>query len=139
MPRLPLEVLPPEGPLFACVVMSPPLVLVVEDEVLVRLHAVSLLEEAGFRTLQAGSADEAIALLETREDIRIVFTDINMPGDLDGLKLAHAIRHRWPPIELVLTSGQANISDEDLPERGVFLEKPYQRTELVRMMRLLIP
>jgi two-component system, response regulator PdtaR len=114
------------------------LVLVVEDEVLVRLHAVSLLEDAGFSTLQAGSADEAIALLEARKDIRIVFTDINLPGSMDGLRLAHAIRHRWPPIELVLTSGQAKVSDEDLPARSLFLGKPYDRAELVPMMQSLV-
>ena len=78
--------------------MSAPLVLIVEDEFLVRLTAVFLLEEAGFGALEAGSADEAIALLEARKDIRVVFTDINMPGSMDGLRLAHAIRHRWPPL-----------------------------------------
>jgi CheY-like chemotaxis protein len=137
-PRSPFEAVYIEGLWFACAVMPLPLVLVVEDEVLVRLHAVSLLEEAGFSTLQAGSADEAIALLQAREDIRIVFTDIQLPGSMDGLRLAHAIRHRWPPIELVLTSGQAKVSDEDLPARGLFLGKPYERAELVPMMQSLI-
>jgi CheY-like chemotaxis protein len=119
--------------------MSPPLVLVVEDEVLVRLHAVSLLEDAGFSTLQAGSADEAIILLEARKDIRIVFTDINRPGSMDGdgLRLAHAIRHRWPPIELVLTSGHAPVDDDNMPERGLFLGKPYGGPELVLTVRSL--
>jgi two-component system, response regulator PdtaR len=118
--------------------MSPPLVLVVEDVVLVRLYAVSLLEEAGFRTLQAGSADEAIALLEARKDIRIVFTDIHLPGSMDGLRLAHAIRHRWPPIELVLTSGHARVDEENMPERGLFLGKPYGAPELVQTVRSLV-
>jgi two-component system, response regulator PdtaR len=118
--------------------MSPPLVLVVEDEVLVRLHAVSLLEEAGFSTLQAGSADEAIALLEARKDIRIVFTDIHLPGSMDGLRLAHAIRRRWPPIELVLTSGHARVDGENMPERGLFLNKPYGGPELVQTVRSLV-
>jgi CheY-like chemotaxis protein len=115
--------------------MSFPLVLVVEDEVLLRMHAVSLLQEAGFDTLEAGSADEAITLLETRNDIRIVFTDINLPGSMDGLRLAHAIRHRWPPIELLLTSGQTRVGDEDMPDRGLFLGKPYDGGELVRTLR----
>ena len=115
--------------------MSVPLVLVVEDEPLLLMHAVSLLEEAGFDTLEAGNADEAIALLETRSDIRIVFTDINLPGSLDGLRLAHAIRHRWPPIELLLTSGHTPVADEDMPERGLFLAKPYDQDELVRTLR----
>jgi CheY-like chemotaxis protein len=118
--------------------MSFPLVLVVEDEFLLRMHAVSLLQEAGFDTLEAGSADEAITLLETRRDIRIVFTDINLPGSMDGLRLAHAIRHRWPPIELVLTSGHIRVGKEDMPERGLFLAKPYEATELVRTVRSLV-
>ena len=117
--------------------MAPPLVLVVEDELLVRMNALSLLEEAGFGVLEAGSADEAISLLERRKDIRIVFTDINMPGSMDGLRLAHAIRDRWPPIDIVLTSGRMCVRDEDMPERGVFLGKPYEPGELVQMVRSL--
>ena len=118
-------------------VMAPPLVLVVEDEFLVRMNALSLLEEAGFDVLEAGTADEAIALLEVRRDIRIVFTDINMPGSMDGLRLAHAIRNRWPPIELVLTSGQMPVRTEDMPARGRFLSKPYEPSELVHAVRSL--
>jgi CheY-like chemotaxis protein len=119
------------------VFMVRPLVLVVEDEFLVRMNAVSLLEEAGFGVLEAASADDAIALLESRKDIRIVFTDINMPGSMDGLRLAHAIRNRWPPIELVLTSGQMRVRSEDMPERGHFLSKPYDPSELVEVVRSL--
>ena len=115
--------------------MSGSLVLVVDDDVLVRMNAVFQLEEAGFDTLEAGSADEAIGLLETRSDIKVVFTDINMPGSMDGLALAHAIRHRWPSVELVVTSGYARVRDEDMPERGLFLGKPYQPAELVRMVQ----
>lgn len=118
-------------------VMSAALVLVVDDDFLVRMNAVFLLEEAGFDTVQAGSADEAITLLEARSDIRVVFTDINMPGSMDGLALAHAIRRRWPPVELVLTSGYERVQDEEMPERGLFLGKPYQPTELVRVVQSL--
>ena len=95
-------------------------VLVVEDEFLSRLHAVSLVEEAGYKAVEASNAEEAIAVLEARKDIRIVFTDVDMPGTMDGLKLAHAIRTRWPPIELIVTSGHFNLSDADMPERGLF-------------------
>ena len=118
--------------------MSPLVVLIVEDELLIRLNAVMILEEAGFDTLQAGSADEAIALLEARNDIKVVFTDINMPGRIDGLRLAHAIRHRWPPVALVLTSGHGRVRNEDMPARGLFLGKPYDGTQLVRMVRSLL-
>ena len=118
--------------------MSPSLVLIVEDDFLVRQSAVFLLKEAGFDTLEAGSADEAVPLLEARSDIKVVFTDINMPGSMDGLELAQAIRHRWPTVELVLTSGYARVRDDDMPERGLFLGKPYEPTELVGMVRSLI-
>src|SRR5262249_17101981 len=99
---------------------SPICVLVVEDEFLSRLHAVNLVEDAGYEAIEASNAEEAIAILEARKDIRIVFTDVDMPGTMDGLKLAHAIRTRWPPIELIVTSGHFNLSDTDMPERGRF-------------------
>ncbi len=114
--------------------LSKALVLVVEDELLLRTHAVTLIEEAGFDTLEAGSAKEAIALLETDERIRIVFTDINLPNGMDGLRLAAAIRERWPPVELVLTSGHLRVSREDIPARGCFLPKPYNPQQLIDML-----
>lgn len=100
-------------------------VLIVEDERLVRMVAADIVQDAGFETIEVADADSAIAILEARKDIRIVFTDVNMPGSMDGLKLARAIRDRWPPIELILTSGLTKIRWGDLPERGVFLPKPY--------------
>lgn len=112
-----------------------PLVLVVEDEPLLRIHAVTLIEEAGFETLAAGSADEAIALLETDGRIRIVFTDIDLPGSMDGLRLAAAVRDRWPPIELILTSGHIRVSEADLPARGHFMSKPYDAHRLIDTLR----
>lgn len=111
-----------------------PLVLVVEDELLIRMSAVYMLEEAGFDVVEAGSADEAIALLETNTRIRIVFTDVDLPGSMDGLRLAAAIRDRWPPIELVLTSGHVHVGQEDLPDRGLFLPKPYSAQQLTEAM-----
>jgi CheY-like chemotaxis protein len=110
---------------------SPIYVLVVEDEVFCRLHAVAVVEDAGYVAVEAINADEALTILEARKDIRIVFTDIDMPGSMDGLKLAHAIRKRWPPIELILTSGHFNISDDDVPERGRFFPKPYRDEEVI--------
>ena len=100
--------------------LSRPHVLVVEDEFFSRLHAVNLVEAAGYKAIEASNADEAIAILETRKDIRIVFTDIDMPGSMDGLKLAGAIRDRWPPIELILTSGHFDVPESKIPERGYF-------------------
>jgi CheY-like chemotaxis protein len=100
-------------------------VLIVEDEFLLRINAVEMIEEAGFDVVDAGNADEAIAILENRSDIRVIFTDIQMPGSMDGLKLAAAVRGRWPPIKIIATSGQYLIREGDLPEGGVFLSKPY--------------
>jgi CheY-like chemotaxis protein len=114
---------------------SQPYVLVVEDEFFSRLHAIHLVESAGYRAVEASNADEAIAILEARKDIRIVFTDIDMPGSMDGLKLARAIRDRWPPIELILTSGHFDVSESDIPERGLFFSKPYRDQEIVSALR----
>jgi CheY-like chemotaxis protein len=112
-----------------------PVILVVEDEVLVRMLVVSVAENAGFEALWAATADEAIGILESRSDIRLVFTDVNMPGSMNGLRLAHAIRGRWPPVELLVTSALGNITAEDLPERGRFLAKPYNVATLSRVFQ----
>jgi CheY-like chemotaxis protein len=100
-------------------------VLVVEDESLLRMVALDFISQAGFTVYEAKGADEAIRILESQPDIRIVFTDINMPGSMDGLKLAHYIRRRWPPVQLIVTSGQRKPSAEDMPAGSVFLAKPY--------------
>jgi CheY-like chemotaxis protein len=104
------------------------LVLIVEDELLIRLDAVDIIEAAGFEVVQAGNADEAITILEARSDIQLVFTDIQMPGSMDGLKLAAAVRGRWPPIKIVAASGHHAIRIGELPEGSVFLQKPYNST-----------
>ena len=107
-----------------------PAVLIVEDEPLVRLDAVRTIENAGFEVIEAANADEAIRVLETRSDIRLVFTDVHMPGSMDGLKLAHAARNRWPPIKIIVTSGRGQVSEQDLPEGGRFIAKPYEPTQI---------
>jgi len=98
-------------------VRANPVILVVEDELLLRLTAVGIATEAGFQALSAATADEAISILEARADMHLVFTDVQMPGSMDGLRLAHAIRDRWPPVELIVTSGRAHIPADDLPAR----------------------
>ena len=110
-------------------------VLVVEDEPLVRMAAIDLVEEAGLEALEAKNADEAIRILEARSDIQIVFTDIDMPGSMDGLKLAAAVRGRWPPIEIIVTSGHYNIRDDELPDRGVFFRKPYDHRKVIATLQ----
>nr|WP_041369533.1 response regulator [Methylocella silvestris] len=110
-------------------------VLIVEDEPLILMNAVCIIEDAGFTALVAGNADEAILILEQRTDIRVVFTDIEMPGSMDGVKLARAIRGRWPPIDLILTSGRRLVSPEDIPVRGRFLAKPYRPADVVEALQ----
>jgi CheY-like chemotaxis protein len=112
-----------------------PVVLIVEDEPLIRIGAVKFTEDAGFEVIEAASADEAIRILECRGDIRVVFTDIHMPGSMDGLKLAHAVRNRWPPIKIIVTSGRDMITEHDLPEGGRFFAKPYDPIEITDALR----
>ena len=110
-------------------------VLIVEDEALVRMTAVDMIEEAGFEVLEATNADEAILLLGARRDIAGVFTDIDMPGSMDGLRLAQAVRGRWPPIKIIATSGRYVVRDGDLPSGGLFLAKPYSSAQIYSALR----
>src|ERR1700683_37791 len=112
-----------------------PAVLIVEDEPLVRLCAVDTVVGAGFDVIEAANADEAIRILESRSDIRVVITDIQMPGSIDGLKLAHAVRNRWPPIKIMVTSGHDLVSENDLPEGGRFFPKPYDAAQITNTIR----
>lgn len=117
---------------------SRPVVLVVEDEPLLRMLAVEVVEEAGFIAIEARDADEAVMLLESRTDISLLFTDINMPGSMDGLKLAHAVRNRWPPIKILVVSGQQQLQSIDLPSNSCFVGKPYQASALVEELRSMV-
>ena len=112
-----------------------PVVLIVEDEFLLRMDAVGMITDAGFEVVEAANADDAIEILEARRDISVVFTDIQMPGSMDGLKLARAIRGRWPPIKIVATSGLVDVGEKDLPEGGRFLPKPYHARQLAAVLR----
>ncbi|HEY4941450.1 MAG TPA: response regulator [Rhizomicrobium sp.] len=111
------------------------MVLVVESEALIRMSAVHIVQDAGFATLDAGNADEAIAMLESRGDIRAVFTDINMTGSMNGLRLAHAIRGRWPPIHLIVASGRKVPAEGELPANGRFILKPYTPEHVAAVLR----
>ena len=115
-----------------------PVVLIVEDEFLLRMEAADMIAAAGFEVVEAANADDAIEILESRRDIIVVFTDIQMPGSMDGLKLARAVRGRWPPIKIVATSGHADVRETDLPEGGRFLRKPYSPIQVTGVLRELI-
>ncbi len=110
-------------------------VLVVEDETFVRMDVVEMLREAGFDILEAANADEAIQMLERDSDIRLVFTDIDMPGSMNGLKLAAAVRDRWPPVRIIATSGHFKIKAGDLPADARFIPKPYQSAQIISAIR----
>lgn len=113
-------------------------VLVVEDEPLIRLAAADMVEDAGYTAIEAANADEAIAMLERHPEIRAVFTDVEMPGSIDGMKLANFIRDRWPPVEIIITSGNVSRDDVVLPSRGIFLPKPYRPQELAHHLGRMI-
>jgi CheY-like chemotaxis protein len=115
-----------------------PAVLVVEDEMLLRMRAVDIVEDAGFTPIEATNADDALAILEARSDIELLFTDIQMPGSLDGLKLAYAVHERWPLIKIILVSGQLKLTDEDKPVDSRFFGKPLDVKHMIAEMQDMI-
>jgi two-component sensor histidine kinase/CheY-like chemotaxis protein len=117
---------------------SPTNVLVVEDEMVLRMRAVDIVEDAGFTAVEAVNADEAISILEARSDISLLFTDIQMPGNMDGLKLAHAVHDRWPAIKIILVSGQVNPSEAERPANSRFFGKPLGMEEMSAQLQLMI-
>ena len=113
-------------------------ILIVEDSAIIRMGAVDLVVHAGYEALEASNAEEAIRLLEARTDIVLVFTDVGMPGTMDGLKLVEYVRHRWPPIKLILASGKVSLDKAALPEGGLFFSKPYEHSQVSAAMRRML-
>jgi CheY-like chemotaxis protein len=113
----------------------PPIVLVVEDEMLLRMRVVGMVEDAGYISVEAVDADEAFAILQSRSDIALLFTDIQMPGSMNGLELAHAVHVRWPPIKIILASGQLHLSRSDIPPDSRFFGKPLKSGEMIAEMQ----
>jgi two-component sensor histidine kinase/DNA-binding response OmpR family regulator len=116
----------------------PPNVLVVEDEMMLRMRAVDMVEDAGFNPIEAVNADDALAILESRSDIELLFTDIQMPGSMDGLKLANAVHERWPLIKIILVSGQLKLTDGDKPADSRFFGKPLEVKQMIAEMQAMI-
>ena len=102
------------------------------------MGALQIVTDAGFEAIEASNADEAISILEARSDIHLVFTDVGMPGTMDGIKLAHYIRRRWPPVKLIVASGEAVIEESHLPAGARFYPKPYNETTIVRAMTAML-
>ncbi len=115
-----------------------PVVLLVEDEPLVRMFGADVLEEAGFEVLEAGDGDAALAVLEARPDVNVLFTDVKMPGSLDGLDLARLVHARRPDIKLLIASGHVRLGEGEIPDAGRFLAKPYGPDAIVREIRSLV-
>ena len=113
-------------------------VLVVEDEPLLRMDAVDMVEDAGFDCIAAANAGQAMQLLEARSDIGIILSDISMPPGMNGTELVAIVRDRWPPIKIILLSGQFALGEIDLPEGGMFFRKPYRSEAVVAAMNQLV-
>ena len=117
----------------------PHVVFVVDDDPILRMQAVDLLEDAGFPTLEAGTADEALSILRDRwSEVRVLFTDVQMPGSMTGIDLAEEVHRCWPEIHLLVTSGGVHVRDEDLPDDGRFVPKPYRPEGLIEQVKEMI-
>jgi CheY-like chemotaxis protein len=115
-----------------------PKVLIVEDEMMLRMRAADIVEDAGFSPVQAVNADQALSILESRSDISLLFTDIQMPGSMDGLKLAHAVHDRWPAIKIILVSGQVGPSDAERPTGSRFFGKPLSDNQMTAELQAMV-
>lgn len=105
---------------------------------MIRMRAVDMVEDAGYTPVEALDADEAVAILEARSDIALMCTDIQMPGSMDGLGLAHAVRKRWPSIKIIVVSGQLTPPSSDLPPCSRFFGKPLEAGQMIAQMRSMI-
>lgn len=112
--------------------------MIVEDDELLRFLTVNILEEAGFLSIEAPNAEEAVAILEARSDIALLLTDIDMGGSIDGLTLAHAVRNRWPPIKIIIVSARGQPLDCNMPAGSRFFGKPYLGDAIISEIRSLI-
>ena len=117
---------------------SRPNVLVVEDEMVLRMRALDIVKDAGFNAVEAVNADQAMSILESRSDISLLFTDIQMPGSIDGLKLAHAVHQRWPAIKIMLVSGQVKPADTERPTDSRFFGKPLEVKQMIAELQEMI-
>jgi CheY-like chemotaxis protein len=114
-------------------------IIVVEDEILIRMLAAETLGEAGYCVIEASGADEALTIFETHDgDIQCLFTDIHMPGRLNGLELAHYVCAHWPAVKLIVTSSDANRKQSELPLGGIFMPKPYKQPNLIDQVQTLL-
>lgn len=114
------------------------IIMVVEDEALIRMQGVDMLEAAGFDVVEASNADEALSLLNNVPDVQLMFSDVDMPGSMNGVALAEVVHGRWPNIRLLITSGHRHFADSQLPDDGRFVPKPYTRDVVVGQVQDLL-
>jgi CheY-like chemotaxis protein len=112
-------------------------VLVAEDEPLIRLGMTLVIEEAGYQVVEVGNTDDALRAIESEGDVGLLLTDVDMPGSMDGIRLAHTVRRRWPTIQLIVVSGKVGVRAGELPEGARFLSKPYQEPKLLETVKAL--
>jgi CheY-like chemotaxis protein len=112
--------------------------LIVEDEAIIRFELADFFNDAGYTVFEASDADEAIAVMKRASSIRIVLTEIQLPGSMDGLKLAHYVRDRYPPTVLLVTSGMAHVLAEDLPIDSRFIAKPFDPSRLLQQIEIMV-
>jgi CheY-like chemotaxis protein len=112
--------------------IAKPVVLIVEDEPVIRWSSADMLSDAGFEVIEARNADEALSVLRSRDDVRVLFTDVDMPGSIDGLELARVAHALWPKLRILVTSGKNAPALRALPENGSFVGKPYVQEQIVR-------
>jgi two-component system, response regulator PdtaR len=115
-----------------------PIVLIVEDEGLVRQMSADQLADAGYQVLEAANSREAITILESGVGVSVLFTDVNMPGEFDGLELARVVHDRWPRVRLLVTSGGARTGAHDVPDDGRFISKPYSLSRMCSVVDELV-
>jgi CheY-like chemotaxis protein len=115
-----------------------PIVLIVEDDMILRMRSVDIVEDAGYTPVEAVDADEALGILQSRSDIALLFTDIQMPGSMDGLQLAHAVYERWPQLKIILVSGQLKLSSAEIPRDSRFFGKPLVSGQIITEMQGMI-
>jgi CheY-like chemotaxis protein len=132
VPSLPTAATPPKRARYGKTLAHGAAILIVEDEALIRMNAIQMVEAAGYIALEASNAGDAIEILKQRGDIGAVFTDVNMSGSRSGLELAHAIRDRWPPIYLIVTSGL--LVELELPLGARFVRKPYENARIIALL-----
>jgi CheY-like chemotaxis protein len=117
---------------------APSVILVAEDDELLRVYASELLEDHGYSVLEAENAERALAILNQRSDVRLVFTDVQMPGAYDGMDLSRQVHERWPHVRLIITSGRERPARSEIPNDGRFLAKPYRADELLKQVDALM-